>query len=135
VSQFSPYITHGVITIDEIVKISLERYTIDEAEMRYKELLRREYFTQVHFWKGDAIFADMEEDKTKIEKQDSLPAEVQSKTFASGWVNQCILQLETTGYLHNHQRMRLASYMSHRQKLYRKKCADWTYYHFLDGEL
>jgi hypothetical protein len=31
--------------------------------------------------------------------------------------------------------MRLASYLSHRQKLYWKKLADWTYYHFLDGEL
>lgn len=135
VSKLSPYITHGVITIEEIVRLSLERYTIDEAEMRYKELLRREYFTQVHYRNGDAIVQDMEEDKTKIPKQTLLPAEIVHKTFSSDRVNQCIAQLETTGYLHNHQRMRLASYMTHRQKLDWKKCADWTYYYFLDGEL
>ncbi len=135
VSQLSPYITHGVITIDEIVRLSLTRYTVDQAEMWYKELLWREYFVQVHWWKWDAIFVDMEEDKTGIAKYDLLPEQVVSKTFASGWVNQTILQLETTWYLHNHQRMWLASYMTHRQKLYRKKCADWTYYHFIDGEL
>jgi deoxyribodipyrimidine photolyase len=96
VSQFSPYITHGVITIDEIVKISLQRHTIEQAEMRYKELLRREYFTQVHYRKGDDIFDDMEEDKTTITKQKILPIQVQTKTFAAGRVNQCILQLEST---------------------------------------
>jgi hypothetical protein len=31
--------------------------------------------------------------------------------------------------------MWLASYCVHYGKLYWKKCADWTYYHFLDGEL
>jgi deoxyribodipyrimidine photo-lyase len=31
--------------------------------------------------------------------------------------------------------MWMASYLLHYQKLDRKKLADWTYYHFLDGEL
>jgi hypothetical protein len=38
----------------------------------------------------------MEEDKTGIAKHDLLPEQVVTKTFASGWVNQSILQLETT---------------------------------------
>lgn len=135
VSQLSPYITHGIITIDEIVKLSLQKYTIDQAESWYKELLWREYFVQVHYHKWDDIFADIETDKTMISKKDILPKEIQLKNFPSTWINQTILQLETTWYLHNHQRMRLASYMCHRQKLYWKKLADWTYYHFLDGEL
>ena len=68
VTKLSPYITHGVITTKEVIELFLERYTIEQAEMLFKELLRREYFVQVHYWKGDAIFADMEEDKTGIEK-------------------------------------------------------------------
>lgn len=135
VSMLSPYITHGVITIDEIVKLSLKHHSLAKAESRYKELLRREYFVQVHYRKQQDIMRDIEPDKTNIPKQELLPRQVVDKTFESQRVNQCILQLETTGYLHNHQRMRLASYMTHRQKLHRKKCADWTYYHFLDGEL
>lgn len=135
VSQLSPYITHGVITIDEIVRLSLNQYTIDDAEMRYKELLRREYFTQVHRWQWGAIFADMEEDKTGIAKYNILPTMIETKTFESVWVNEIIQQMETSGYLHNHQRMWLASYMSHYQRLYWRKCADRSYYHFIDGEL
>lgn len=135
VSKLSPYITHGIITIDEIVRLSLSRFTIDQAESRYKELLRREYFVQVHYHQGTNIFTDMETDKTALLKYDILPPSVQDQTFHSPWVNETIKQLESTGYLHNHQRMRLASYMTHRHRLYWKKCADWTYYHFLDGEL
>ena len=77
----------------------------------------------------------MEADKTNIPKYDLLPESIITKIFPSGRVNRAILELEQSGYLHNHQRMRLASYLIHRQHLYRKKLADWTYYHFLDGEL
>jgi len=31
--------------------------------------------------------------------------------------------------------MRLASWVCHWAKIDWKKCADWTYYHFIDGEL
>jgi hypothetical protein len=51
---------------------------------------------QVHYHKGNEIFKDIEEDKTHIPKQDILPEQVSTKTFASSWVNQTILQLEST---------------------------------------
>ena len=51
------------------------------------------------------------------------------------WLDTIAKELTQTGYLHNHMRMWMASYLVHYQKLHRKKLADWTYYHFLDGEL
>lgn len=135
VSQLSPYITHGVITTKEIVQHSLRKYSVYEAEMRYKELLRREYFVQVQRWKGDAIFEDMEQDKTGCSKQVLLPASLLAGTTPSAWVNAIVGKLHSTGYLHNHERMRLAAYCCHRWNLYRKALADRTYYYFLDGEL
>lgn len=135
VSRLSPYITHGIITIKDIVHISIKTCPIDQAEQWYKELLRREYFVQVHYHQGNKIFEDMEEDKTGIPKLDLLPHAIRDKNFGASWINETITELETTGYLHNHQRMRLAAAFVHGYKLYRKKCADWTYYHFLDGEL
>jgi deoxyribodipyrimidine photo-lyase len=77
----------------------------------------------------------MEDDKTGIAKADLLPQAIRDKSFGASWINETITELETTGYLHNHQRMWLAACLIHGYKLYRKKCADWTYYHFLDGEL
>jgi deoxyribodipyrimidine photo-lyase len=135
VTKLSPYITHGVISTKEVIEILMRRYTIDQAEMLYKELLWREYFVQVHYRKGDAIFSDMEEDKTGIAKEWTLPHAIHDKTTSSTRVNQAILMLEQTGYLHNHIRMWLASYWTHHAKLHRKKLADRTYFYFLDGEL
>jgi deoxyribodipyrimidine photo-lyase len=51
------------------------------------------------------------------------------------WLDTIAKELAQTGYLHNHMRMWMASYLVHYQKLHWKKLADWTYYHFLDGEL
>jgi hypothetical protein len=85
-----------VITTKEVIELLMERYSIQEAEMLYKELLRREYFVQVHYRKGDAIFSDMEEDKTGISKISILPETLINKTTTSKWVNQAILILEQT---------------------------------------
>jgi deoxyribodipyrimidine photo-lyase len=96
VTRLSAYITHGIITTQEVVNILLTKYTIDEAEILFKELLRREYFVQVHYWKGDSIFQDMEEDKTTIPKEKILPDRVVEKTTSSKRVNQAIVELEQT---------------------------------------
>jgi deoxyribodipyrimidine photo-lyase len=96
VSRLSPYITHGVITTKEVITLFLQRYTVQQAEMLFKELLWREYFVQVHYRKRDGIFSDMEEDKTNIRKHDLLPSSLLNKTTQSKWVNQAILELEQT---------------------------------------
>ena len=135
VSFLSPYITHGVITTKEVIKIVLARYTLEQCENFLKELLRREYFLQVHYRKWDAIFSDMEPSKTNIPKLDILSQKIIDWETDSKWINEIVNKLKNTWYLHNHQRMRFASYCTHYAKLYRKSFADWTYYNFLDGEL
>lgn len=135
VSQLSPYISHWVITPYEIISYSLQKYSVQEAEMRYKEILWREYFLQTHRRKRNEIFNNMEEDKTKCTKISLLPESLILWTTWSSRINKIIQKLYTTWYLHNHERMRLASYCTHRWRLDRKKCADRTYYHFIDGEL
>ncbi len=135
VTMLSPYITHGVLTIYEIVNIILSKYTVEQSESLLKELLWREYFVQVHYRKWDDIFVDMEESKTNISKQDILSQKIITWNTDSIWVNETVSQLIETWYLHNHQRMRFASYCTHYAKLYWKSFADRTYYHFLDWEL
>jgi deoxyribodipyrimidine photo-lyase len=43
--------------------------------------------------------------------------------------------LYATGYLHNHARMWLASYIVHIRKVHWRVAADWLYGHLLDGDL
>ena len=41
--------------------------------------------------------------------------------------------LYQTGYLHNHARMWLASYLVHQRKVHWRVGADWMFAHLLDG--
>jgi deoxyribodipyrimidine photo-lyase len=43
--------------------------------------------------------------------------------------------LYTTGYLHNHARLWLASYIVHLRKVHWRVAADWMYSHLLDGDI
>jgi deoxyribodipyrimidine photo-lyase len=43
--------------------------------------------------------------------------------------------MQSTGYLHNHERMWIAAYLVHFGKMHWRALADWTHYHFLDGDI
>lgn len=50
-------------------------------------------------------------------------------------IDQAVQQLYTSGYLHNHARLWLASYVVHLRKVHWRVGADWLYGHLLDGDL
>jgi len=136
VSRLSPYLTYGIITIPECIAVISEKYSVKEAEKFLMELVWKEFFVQVQMFEWSRITdEDFREEKTGISKKSLLPKSLFLGSTDTPWVDDSIQELNTTGRLHNHQRMRLASRCCHRAKLDRKLCADRTYYHFLDGEL
>jgi deoxyribodipyrimidine photo-lyase len=50
-------------------------------------------------------------------------------------IDQAVRALYTDGYVHNHARMWLASYVVHLRKVHWRAGADWLYAHLLDGDL
>ena len=50
-------------------------------------------------------------------------------------IDSAVRTLYATGYLHNHARMWLASYVVHVRKVHWRAGADWLYGHLLDGDL
>ena len=50
-------------------------------------------------------------------------------------IDKTVHTLYETGYLHNHARMWLASYVVHLRKIHWRVGADWLYAHLLDGDL
>jgi deoxyribodipyrimidine photo-lyase len=50
-------------------------------------------------------------------------------------IDTAIRMLYTTGYLHNHARLWVASYVVHLRKVHWRVAADWMYSHLLDGDL
>ena len=50
-------------------------------------------------------------------------------------IDRAVAELYACGYLHNHVRMWLASYVVHLRKVHWRAGADWLYAHLLDGDL
>ena len=50
-------------------------------------------------------------------------------------IDTAVRTLYATGYLHNHARMWLASYLVHLRRVHWRAGADWLYAHLLDGDL
>ncbi len=136
VAKISPYITHWVLTTKECVEVIVNRFSIKEAEKFLMELVRKEFFLQVQKNYGNwFVDTPIWEDKTWIEKRSVLPNLLISGNTKTQRVDDVSQQLQRTWYLHNHKRMWLASWCCHRAKLDWKRCADRTYYHFIDWEL
>ncbi len=86
-------------------------------------------------FQGDHILSDLEDDKTGISRTHILPESVALGNTGRVWLDTIIQKMQKTGYLHNHERMWLAAYLVHFGKLHWRRLADWSYYHFLDGDL
>jgi deoxyribodipyrimidine photo-lyase len=64
-----------------------------------------------------------------------LPIDVRHACTRVPVIDNAIRMLYTTGYLHNHARLWLASYIVHLRKVHWRVAADWMYSHLLDGDL
>ena len=111
ISCLSPYITHGILTEQEVMKLSLKKYSLPKIEKFIQEVLWRVY------WKGwlelrPNVWMDyiIDLNKLKLEYKDNkdyLNA-IEGKTSIecfNTWVN----ELKNHNYLHNHARMWFAS--------------------------
>ncbi len=111
ISCLSPYITHGILTEQEVMKLSLKKYSLPKIEKFIQEVLWRIY------WKGwlelrPNVWMDyiIDLNNLKLEYKDNkdyLNA-IEGKTSIecfNTWVN----ELKNHNYLHNHSRMWFAS--------------------------
>jgi deoxyribodipyrimidine photo-lyase len=133
VTKLSPYLTHGVITLDQVRKTILSKYSYDKCEKLIFELAWKEFFLRVWESKGDLIFDDL---KNKVEfGNDLVPKSVIDGETGIEGIDGGIKEMYETGYMHNHQRMWTASVVTNIAKSNWKLPAKWLYYHLLDGDL
>ena len=64
-----------------------------------------------------------------------LPADIRQACTGVPVIDQAVRMLYATGYVHNHARMWLASYVVHLRKVHWRAGADWLVAHLLDGDL
>lgn len=136
-THLSPYITHGIITTPALIHYLIERHGFATAQPLIQRLIRKEHNLHIlQTWPHSLLYASRQQDTTiETNKQPMLPTSVITGTTGTGRIDELLYLLYHHWRLHATQRKRLASRLVHQADLHWKKCAQRTYYHFLDGDL
>ena len=136
VSGLSPYITHGFVSLPQVLAGVDGRHALDVQHKFVYELGWREFFRHVWAQQGAAIFTSLHQGPLPDDAyQSELPADIRHGCTGVPVVDRAVRELYNTGVLHNHARMWLASYVVHVRKVHWRTGADWLYAHLLDGDL
>ena len=134
VTYLSPYISRGVISLPQVKAHILQNYKPYQVEKLLQELAWREYWQRVWQAKGDAIFTDLKQPQPDA-KHHRMPTAVENATTGINAIDGSIETLYSTGYMHNHFRMYLASVCCNIGRAHWLQPSAWMYYHLLDGDL
>ncbi len=136
VSGLSPYITHGFVTLTDVLAGVAAQHALHVQHKFVYELGWRAYFRHVWQHRGDEILWSLHEGILPDDAYaDELPADIRRGNTGVPAVDEAVRTLYATGMLHNHARMWLASYVVHIRKVHWRVAADWLYGHLLDGDL
>ena len=136
VSRLSPYITHGLISAPEVLAAVNDLHSLGVQHKWVFELGWRAYFRHVWQHRSAGILESLHDGplpQACYAKQ--LPADIRGAVTGVPVIDMAVRALYATGYLHNHARMWLASYVVHVRKVHWRVGADWLYGHLLDGDL
>jgi deoxyribodipyrimidine photo-lyase len=135
VTHLSPYITHGILTIPEAVAHLMGKYRLNYDDKIVFEFAWREFFHHAWLHLGDKILSDVKPAFWQGAYAQQMPDDVLTATTGVAAIDQAVTELYATGYLHNHARMWLASYLVHLRKVHWRVGAEWMYSYLLDGDL
>ncbi len=136
VTQLSPYITHGLVSLPEVLAGVGTRHRLDVQHKFVFELGWREYFRHVWHHLGPDILDSLHHGLLPEHGYATeVPADIRQARTGVPVIDMAVRTLYATGYLHNHARMWLASYVVHLRKVHWRAGADWLVSHLLDGDL
>lgn len=132
VTRLSPYISRGFLSTREVASHVLARgHAWTEVDSLLKELAWRDFFQQV--W----LHRDVDHDL--IHEQEGVLSLGVPKVFVEHntgilAIDQAIARLYRTGYIHNHERMYIASLMCNVAHVKWQAGAAWMYHYLLDAD-
>ena len=137
ITQLSPWLRHGVLSTAEVRDLAISRVAQPaEAEKLISELAWRDYWQRVYASLGEQIFHDLEPAAAVSRHTPSVqvPDDVLAATTGMACVDAFVRQLHCTGFLHNHARMWLASWLVHARGVRWQAGAAWFLSHLLDAD-
>ena len=137
-SNLSHYIRHGIISSKEISDYMLSKYKRKNIEKFLQEIYWR-HFWQVYYLNNPSkIWNNIEHYKTGFKEEDyhlELPKDIKFANTPNQIINIFINELINNGYLHNHARMYLASYIIHFRRIKWQIGAKWFLEHLIDADI
>ncbi len=136
VTGLSPYLTHGLVTLREV----LAQVLLSEAmTVNYKLVFEfgwREFFRHAWSHEGDGILSSLHAGPLPDSAYASaMPSDIRNACTGMPVIDEAVRSLYASGTLHNHARMWLASYVVHLRRIHWRAGADWMVAHLLDGDL
>ena len=117
VSRLSPWLRHGVLSLAEVRDAALHCVSHPAAAEKFiTELGWRDYWRQVQATLGPLIRHDLEPPAIRWQTADRLeamPDDVLAAATGLDCIDAFVRRLHDTGWLHNHERMWLASWLVH----------------------
>lgn len=138
VTRLSPFIRHGVLSLDQVRRRALCLVQVPaQAAKLVSELAWRDYWQRLYRQLGaDALWRDLEPCKTGVvEYAVELPTDIEEGRTGLACMDSFARELRETGYLHNHARMWVAAYVVHFRRVRWQAGARWFLRHLLDGDL
>ena len=135
VSMLSPYISRGVISTKQVYEFILSLgASWNEIEKFVQELAWRDYWQQVWISKGEAIHTDLKNPQKQISNF-QIPRAITNASTGVDAVDSAIETLYSSGYMHNHMRMYVASICCNVARSHWLEPSRWLYANLLDGDL
>jgi deoxyribodipyrimidine photo-lyase len=139
VTRLSPYIHHGIVGLNEVRNYALAKCREPVQITKFiQELAWRDFWQHILAAYPQWAWEDAEPYKTGFAPQDyadALPEDIGSGKTGVACIDAFIHELTQTGYIHNHARMYLASYIVHFRRIKWQVGARWFLQHLLDGNL
>ena len=139
ITRLSPYIRHGMVSLNHVRNLALSRVSKKaDAEKLIQELGWRAFWRKVEAQNPDWLWADVEPYKTGYfasDYADTLPEDIALGETGVAAIDDIINILINDGYLHNHLRMYLASYIVHWRQVKWQAGAQFMLSHLIDADL
>ncbi|MEI7443937.1 MAG: FAD-binding domain-containing protein [Burkholderiales bacterium] len=135
VTRLSPYLTHGLLDVPDALAAIRARHRVPDAHKLAFEFGWREFFR--HAWRhlGEGLLDDVRPPPWPGEYARTLPDDLVEARTGVPAIDHAVRELYAIGWLHNHARMWVASYVVHLRKVHWRAGADWMHAHLLDGDL
>lgn len=136
VTRLSPYLVHGLLELPDTVQAVHRRHPMHLQHKLVQEFGWREHFHHQARHLGESLFRSRHPGPLPDDAYaDALPPDVREARTGVPVIDATVRTLYADGWVHNHARLWLASYLVHQRRVHWRVGADWMHAHLVDGDL